>query len=159
MANLRRYFEEGAAYFITTATKDRKPLFNDQKFCRILLVNIEYHKTIFDYLVLGYCLMPDHLHLILKPGTRFNLSFIMQMIKGSFSRKINKLNDVKGHIWQRRYYDEVIRGEGQLIRQLDYLHYNPVEAGLVSSPAKYNFSSFKQYHDFHEPAILEIDRF
>ena len=161
MANFKRYFEEAAAYSVTTVTKERKPLFVDRKLCRILLVNIEYHKTIFDYMVLGYCLMPDHLHLILRPGNRFNLSYVMQMIKGGFARKVNKLNETHGSIWQRRYYDQVVRNENQLINYLDYIHYNPVAAGLVSEPSEYLFSSFAQYHNLQdsERSVLAIDRF
>ncbi|MFA5390891.1 MAG: transposase [Candidatus Omnitrophota bacterium] len=85
MGIFKRYFEENAAYFVTTATKDRAPLFRNRKLCRILLITIEYHKTVFDYKIYGYCLMPDHLHAILHPKGNFNLSFIMKMIKGSFA--------------------------------------------------------------------------
>lgn len=159
MGNLKRYFEENAAYFVTTATKDRVPLFRDQRLCRILLVTIEYHKTVFDYAIYGYCLMPDHLHAILRPKGDFNLSFIMKMIKGSFARKINKLNGKEGSLWQRRFYDEMIRNERQLLAQLEYMHQNPVSDGLAKTAGDYPFSSFAQYHKRTDPGnqLLQID--
>ena len=159
MGNLKRYFEENAAYFVTTATKDRAPLFRDRKLCHILLVTIEYHKTVFDYKVYGYCLMPDHLHAIFHPKGKFNLSFIMKMIKGSFARKINKLNGEEGSLWQRRFYDEVILSEKQLLAQLEYTHQNPVSAGLAKAAGDYPFSSFNQYHKRADPEnqLLQID--
>ena len=160
MSGIRRYFEEGAVYFITTVTRDRKTVFRDRKYCRILLITVEYYKIIFDYLILGYCLMPDHFHLILKPGPKFNVGVIMKMVKGSFSRKVNKLESRQGSLWQPRYYDEVIRDEKQLTAQLRYMHQNPVAAGLVSSAEKYVFSSHNQYENIPNPdgSILEIDR-
>ena len=159
MAKLRRFFEEGLAYFVTTVTKDRKPRFMDTKLCRILLVTLEYHKTVFDYSVYGYCIMPDHLHLILKPDQRFNLSFILKMVKGSFARKVNRLASKDGSFWQAGFYDEAIRSEEQLYRQLEYLHENPVKAGLVAAPNEYVYSSFNQYYGFSNPEteILKID--
>ena len=159
MGNLKRYFEKNAAYFVTTVTKDRKPIFKDQKLCRILLVTIEYHKTVFDYAVYGYCIMPDHLHVILRPEGKFNLSYIMKMIKGGFARKVNKLKEKEGSVWQRRFYDEVIRSEKQLLAQLAYMHQNPVSAGLIKTAGDYCFSSFNQYHKQRnlENQLLQID--
>ena len=160
MSNIRRYYEEGAVYFATTVTRDRQPLFLDKKNCRILLVTVEYYKAIFDYKVLGYCLMPDHFHLIVQPTSRFNLSDIMKMVKGSFARKLNKLADRQGPMWQRRFFDQVIRNEKQLTMQLDYMHQNPVMAGLASEARNYPYSSYCQYEGILKPenTILEVDQ-
>ena len=146
MGNLKRFNEEGMVYFVTSVTKNRAVLFRDPKLCRILLITIEYHKTVFDYKVYGYCLMPDHIHLLLQPEGQFNLSFIMRMIKGSFARKVNRLSNQCGSIWQRRFYDEAVRSKEQLYHQLEYMHQNPVAAKLVSSAEEYPFSSFSQYY-------------
>ena len=82
----------------------------------------------------------------------------MKMVKGTFSRKMNKLNDEKGHLWQRRFYDEIIRSEQQLYKQLEYMHQNPVVANLVKSAEQYPYSSFQQYHQSsNENEILQID--
>ena len=159
MGDLRRYFEDDMAYFVTTATKNRQNIFLNSKMCRILLVTIEYYKTIFDYKVHGYCLMPDHLHLILTPTSKYNLSVIMKMIKGTFARKVNKLTNHSGSLWQFRYFDEAIRSHSQMVKQLDYTHNNPIKAGLVTSIEDYPFSSFNHYHSIPNPkgAVLEID--
>ena len=159
MAKLKRYTEEGFAYFVTTVTKERCLLFREDKLCRILLITIEYHKTLLDYFVYGYCLMPDHLHLLLYPKGQFTLTFIMKMIKGSFARKVNKLSGKEGAVWQAGFYDEAIRNERQFDYQLEYIHQNPVSAGLVSEAAQYPFSSFGQYHGLTNPLgdILKVD--
>jgi len=158
---MRRYPEPDVPYFITTVTKDRTPLFQNPRLCRILLVTIEYYKTLFDYVVYGYCLMPDHLHLLLIPQGSFTISFIMKMIKGSFAGKVNKLQGTSGPLWQPRFYDEMVRSEQQLLNQLEYMHQNPVKAELVSSAGEHLFSSFHQYHGLPNPEgrILEVERF
>ena len=159
MGGMKRYFEEGFVYFVTTVTKERKEIFRDRKLCRILLITLEYLKTIFDYQIYGFCIMPDHLHLIIRPSKEFDLSFVMRMIKGGFARKINRIKKQKGSLWQARYYEEVVRDENQLWRQVEYIHQNPVTAGMVVSPSEYGFSSFGQYHGISnsEGRVLEID--
>ena len=161
MTSIRRYFEPNAAYFVTTVTKDRRPIFCNAHYCRIMLVTIQYYKVVFDFRVLGYCLMPDHVHLIIRPSARFGLSYVMQMIKGSFVNKFNKLESRRGHVWQKRYYDEMIRDDRQLTIQLEYVHQNPVKAGLVSSADEYLFSSYRQYHGFSHSFdfVPTIDKF
>lgn len=147
MADIRRYFELNVPYFITTVTKDRMPLFKDHKLCRILMITIEYYKIIFNFTIQAYCIMPDHVHLILTASGEYDLSFIMKMIKGSFARKVNKISKKEGPLWQRRFYDEAIRNEKQLLQQLEYIHQNPVKAGLTTNMGDYIFSSYNYYHD------------
>lgn len=160
MGNIKRFYVQNAAYFLTTVTKDRIRIFSETKNCKILLVTIEYFKLILDYRLYGFCVMPDHLHLIIHPFGRYNFSYIMKMIKGSFSRKINKINDREGKIWQKGFYDECITDSLHLIRKLEYLHNNPVKAGLASSPEEYPYSSYNHYIKTTYPAnpIIEIDK-
>ena len=160
MPSMKRYYEDGLAYFVTTVTGERKPIFEDKKLCRILLVTLAYFKTIFDYEVYGYCVMPDHLHAIIRPDSKHNLSFIMKMVKGSFARKINRLAGLKGSVWQSGFYEEAIRSNTQLTNQLNYIHGNPVKADLVPSMEKYEFSSYRQFFIPEDAGqvILEVDR-
>ena len=159
MSNIKRYFEEGRPYFITTVTRSRKQIFTDQKLCRIFLITVEYYKIILDYRVHGYCVMPDHVHLLLTPAAQFSLSFIMKMIKGSFARKINKLKSEQGKVWQKSFYDSMIRNERQFMHQMNYIHQNPVSAGLVNSRKDYVFSSYHQYTNLPDKAgsLLQVE--
>ena len=111
MGRMRRHFEKGYSYFVTTVAQERRSIFTDEKMCKLLLISIEYFKLILDYKIYAYCIMPDHLHLILHPCGKYELSYIMQMIKGSFARKFNKMSNLTGHVWQKRFYDEAIRDE------------------------------------------------
>ena len=129
--------------------------------CRVLLITLAYYKTIFDYEVYGYCVMPDHLHAIIRPISKYDLSFIMKMVKGSFARKMNRLAGLQGSMWQSGFYEDAIRSDEQLTTQLNYIHGNPVKGNLAPSVEKYEFSSYRQYFNPEEKGevILEVDRF
>ena len=145
MGNIRRYFEDTHPYFVTTIVQERQPIFINDKICKIFLITLEYFKLILDYKIYAYCLMPDHLHLIVQPVGKHNLSYIMQMIKGSFARKLNRITASNGKLWQKRYYDEVIRNEMMLIRKMEYIHNNPLRKGMVGSLDDYRYSSYHFY--------------
>lgn len=160
MGNIKRFYEENAACFLTTVTKDRIEKFRDPKNCKILLVTIEYFKLILDYRLYGFCIMPEHLHLIIHPFGKYDFSYIMKMLKGGFARKINKINGGEGKIWQKGFYDECILDTLTLIKKLEYIHNNPMKAGLVNSPEEYPYSSYNHYikTDYLAIPIIEIDQ-
>jgi len=160
MTKIRRYLEPGYPYFITTNTCRRQAIFFDEKICKILLVTLEYFKLVLDYKIYAYCLMPDHLHIILQPIGAYNLSYIMRMIKGNFSRKYNKLVFRSGKVWQERFFDEGIRDNTRLIKKIEYIHNNPVRAKIVVTPDEYKFSSYGHYFNTgHRNNIFpEIDQ-
>jgi len=160
MGNIKRYYEINSAYFLTTNTENSIPVFSDSKNCKILLVTLEYFKLILDYRLYGFCIMPTHLHLAIHSFGVYNFSYIMKMIKGSFARKINKANGNIGKIWQKGFYDECIKDELHLLRVLEYMHNNPLKAGLVREPEEYPFSSYNHYFqtDYQPNQIIEIDK-
>ena len=125
--------------------------------CKLLLVTVEYFKLILDYKIYAYCIMPDHLHLILHPVGKHNLSYIMQMIKGSFARKFNKINNLNGQVWQKRFYDEGIRDVNMLMQKMEYTHNNPIRENLAHSAEDYPYSSYHYYFGSNMN-ILNIDR-
>lgn len=157
MGNIRRHFEAGYSYFVTSIVQERRPIFADEKMCKILLVTVEYFKLILDYRIYAYCIMPDHLHLILHPTGKHDLSYIMQMIKGSFARKFNKMNNLSGQVWQKRFYDEGIRDANMLMQKIEYIHNNPIRKNLTASPGDYLYSSYHHYFD-NNRNVLGIDR-
>ena len=93
------------------------------------------------FALLAYVVMPDHVHLILVPGPAAGLGRIMQFVKGRFARLWNAQQGSSGSVWQARYYESAVRTEVQLARWLQYIDYNPVRAGLASSPEDYPYCS------------------
>ncbi|MEJ2744556.1 MAG: transposase [bacterium] len=142
---MRHYHENGMIYSITSVTKGRACLFEDRLACCLLTKCIGYYKLILSFKLYGFVIMPDHIHCIIQPQSDMTVSKIMNYIKGNFARKYNWMKDRDGGLWQKRFYDRGLRGMIQLSRELDYVHNNPVRAGLVNVPGEYEFSSYTYY--------------
>lgn len=101
------------------------------KAAEIVISTINYLKEN-DYDLITYCIMPNHVHLVLslKQNSR-NVDKIMQSLKRYSARQINKLLKRSGSFWQAESYDHVVRDEDELYRIIKYVLNNPVKAGLV----------------------------
>ena len=98
--------------------------------------------------------MPEHLHMLMTlPKDDANYSMRWNLIKGCFSRQINlgehiSKNRIKKRergIWQRRFWEHVIRDERDYEKHVDYVHFNPVKHGYVKKAVDWKFSSIHQY--------------
>jgi putative transposase len=103
---------------------------------------------VFDHIKQGhrryYCLfsavvMPDHVHLLLKPNNYVPLSRIMKGIKGVSAHKVNRRRGTSGTIWQDESYDRIVRDEAEFLEKLEYISLNAVKAGLAQRPEQYPF--------------------
>jgi putative transposase len=121
-------------YFITTATHDRRRLFQVERNAALLVETIDHYRD--SYLLHAYVVMPDHLHLIVTP-TDITIERTMQLIKGGFSHRLAS----KLPVWQRGFTDHRVRDDADYNIRRNYLHRNPVEARLCESPEGYPFSS------------------
>jgi putative transposase len=96
------------------------------------------------YWVTAAVVMPDHVHLMLKPvilesEVDFSLSKIMQGIKGFSAREINKSRGTKGNLWQDENFDRIVRDNDEYLEKWHYIRSNPVKAGLCQAPEEYPF--------------------
>jgi len=98
------------------------------------------------YILNAYVVMPDHVHLLMTPLYGWTLSKILQGIKGYTSREINKRLNRKGSFWQDESFDHLVRNEADWIDKFEYIHSNPVKAGLVNRPEDFKFSSLVTIH-------------
>jgi REP element-mobilizing transposase RayT len=86
--------------------------------------------------------MPDHVHMLLKPlrdenGWPYPLPDILQCFKGATAHRINRLSQISGPVWEEESFDHVLRSEEWLNEKCEYLRQNPVQAGLVRRPEDY----------------------
>ncbi|HLA85155.1 MAG TPA: transposase [Thermoguttaceae bacterium] len=82
--------------------------------------------------------MPDHVHLILKPRDGFTLSRILKGIKGASARLLNQRRNATGRVWQEESWDRILRDPAEFDEKLQYMYNNPVKAGLVVAPDTYD---------------------
>ncbi|MCX6138914.1 MAG: transposase [Ignavibacteriales bacterium] len=93
------------------------------------------------YTLWGYCIMPNHVHLIIQPfGTDVPLNKILQLLKKETAIKANQALGRSGQFWQHESYDHIIRNAVELERVMKYVWNNPVKAGLVSDASDWPWS-------------------
>ncbi len=121
---------------------------------------LEQVRLRYSFVVIGYVVMPEHIHLLISEPDRGTPSTVMQVLKQRFARRVlselrRKQNQRSGqsrlwretleagHVWQRGFYDFVVRSEEKKIEKLKYIHRNPVRRGLVLEPDQWAWSSFR----------------
>ena len=90
-------------------------------------------------LVYAYCVMPDHVHLVLGPSESCDIVTFVGQFKNLAQRALWELG-VRGKVWQRSFFDHFLRADEQVGTVVDYVLDNPVRAGLVASRYEYPFS-------------------
>jgi hypothetical protein len=85
-----------------------------------------------------------------------DISYIIKMIKGVSAREINKYLERQGNLWKHRFYDFNIYSQAKFEEKLDYIHKNPVKAGLTKELSQYKYCSWRNYH-LDDQSIFEIN--
>jgi putative transposase len=95
----------------------------------------------------SFVILPDHIHCIWRlPAGDSNYSIRWRLIKSYFSSELNHPVNKRGEkeIWQRRFWEHLLRDDEDWRRHMDYIHYNPVKHGYVMSPGDWFYSSFRR---------------
>jgi len=153
-------------FFVTTTVIRFIPIFKNHLYCNILINNIKHYQLKYKFEILAYCIMPSHFHWIVEVNPLYGtISDIMRDIKKFTAWQIfDKINetgnkelekifedearnivDQQRKLWMKRFDDEVIKNEKMYWTKLFYIHNNPVEAGLVTKPEDYKYSSARNY--------------
>jgi putative transposase len=168
---LRRYYGAGFSHFITTSCYQRLPLLGSRRSRDLFLGVLERVRRRYHFAVVGYVVMPEHVHLLLGEPERGDPSAVMKALKQGFARcllrRLRRDGDEKqlalwrtpverGRIWQPRFYDFVVFSEHKRVEKLRYMHRNPVKRGLVAEPQHWAWSSFRHYA-YDEPGPVLVD--
>ena len=125
MAKLPRFLLDNQCYHVVTTTRDRVPVFLDPDCASLVIEAVQFVRHERAY-VLAYVVMPEHLHALLVPRDGTSISQVMQSIKGYTARLVNEKLDRRGPLWQRSFYERVIRDEDELNRIRQYIIDNPM---------------------------------
>ena len=104
--------------------------------------------------ILAYCLMDNHVHIVLKDN-RNTLSLFFKKLNTVYAMYYNEKYDHTGHLFQGRFRSEVIKSDAQLLQTIRYVHSNPIKAGICKTPEGYHFSSFHDYTGESKNVICE----
>lgn len=94
--------------------------------------------------ILGFCLMPNHVHLVLAPEAPESLARVMAPVQNDYARHFHLVHGGAGHLWQGRYYSCPLE-TNHLWKALRYVELNPVRAGLVRTAKDWRWSSARAH--------------
>lgn len=155
----KRIYRKNAVYFITTKTYKNISYFEEDVFCRLFLSNIFFCQKLKEYFVYAFVIMPEHVHLLVRPYGDFNISQIVQNLKRTTSLKINQAvghyhieganiysrlheeieNKLVHFRWQKSFHDHIIRCERDFIEHFKYIIRNPIKNNLIKEGQNYKY--------------------
>ena len=156
----------GPLHFVTVTTNKRIPLFRPRQLCREFFAAMTEIKTRFPFELYAYVLLPDHFHLLLRPGDG-NISRLLQKIKSLAARRIvERLKAMRSHktlaslkkatlgrrehrhqVFQQSFRDLLLESPWMVKQKIDYIHKNPISERLVENVADYPWSSWRAIHE------------
>jgi putative transposase len=144
MARRPRLFAPGLLYHVIVRGNQRQRTFlNDQDY-RTYLDRLAKYRERYGYFVHAYCLMPNHVHLLLESSDQ-PLAKFMQGLQQSYSQYFNLSHRKVGHVFQGRYKAIICAKDEYLLELIRYIHLNPVRAGMVKTPERYGYSGHQVY--------------
>ena len=169
---LKRYYGQGQLHFLTFSCYRRLPLLGTVRARNLFVKELGRVRLEYGFLLVGYVIMPNHVHLPIGEPKKGTPSTVLQMLKQRVSRKLRKkrypapraqlpltfpkfIADLP-QFWQLRFYDFNVYSHKKKREKLDYMHANPVNRGLVKHPKDWPCSSFSFYGK-DEAGMVEID--
>ncbi len=149
----RKIPEVGSLHVICRGNNQRK-IFRyerDKKRYYLHLKDFRYEDKVDIY---HYCLMTNHLHLIVGLNQKSNLSRFMKRTNLKYVHYYKRKYTYCGHLWQGRFISKIIDNEAYLIQCGKYIELNPVSAGIVDSPQDYKYSSYNYYAFGKDDALV-----
>jgi len=150
----RRYQQAGDLHFITFSCYGRKPKLATAASRSLFERCLEETRRAYGFCVLGYVVMPEHVHLLVSEPETKPLATALQALKQSVARRLA----LRGHepFWLERYHDFNVQNGKKRVEKLRYIHRNPVRRGLVTKPEDWEWSSFRHYMTGIE-CVVEIE--
>src|SRR5271165_2724926 len=139
---LVRFQQCGNLHFITFSCYRRQPFFDTAHAKETFERSLEQTRRSYRFYVIGYVVMPEHVHLLVTEPERATLARAIQALKQSVSQR---LNGHHGRFWQARYYDFNVGTAQKRVEKLKYIHRNPVHRDLVARPEDWLWSSYRHY--------------
>jgi putative transposase len=154
----------GALHFVTGNVLDRRPIFRQEGNCRAFMHELQDLRKSLECKLIAFVIMLDHFHLILNPrdGDIRSKTGIMKSLS---AKRIVSLypsgtfETVDGNqVWQESFKSLALWSEWMIRQKTNYIHANPVRAGLVNTAADYRWSSFHAFYSNDVEEILRVDK-
>ena len=149
--NLVRYQRSGQYHFVTFSCYARQKYLGSASARDTFEKSLETMRRRYRFLVAGYVVMPEHVHLLVSEPEGSLLAKAIQALKLSVA-----VQRPERPFWQRRYYDFNVYSERKRMEKIGYMHHNPVQRGLVADSSQWPWSSFRHFAT-GEIGVVEIE--
>jgi putative transposase len=168
---LQRYYGRGDLHFITFSCYRRKPYLATARARNQFVKILGQVRSRYRFQLLGYVVMPEHVHLVIGEPKKGTPSQVLQVLKQRVSRALRRrprntpsqlplpfwtTKSEAPAFWQRRFYDFNVWSSGKLKEKLNYMHLNPVQRKLVTHPRDWPWSSWTHYEK-GESGLIAMD--
>ncbi|MDD2497287.1 MAG: transposase [Desulfitobacteriaceae bacterium] len=157
MARVSREKSSTGIYHIMLRGIDKRDVFIDDKDREVFINYLSSAKEKSNYVIYGYCLMDNHIHLLIEEGHE-HIGESIKRITVGYVQWHNLKYSRTGHLFQNRYKSEVIEDDAYFLTVLRYIHQNPIKAGIVQDIADYKWSSYIYYLEGPEQRLVSVDR-
>jgi putative transposase len=130
----------GAPHHVTQRGNRRERVFHTRGDAAAYLDLLHKYAMDLTVEIVAYCLMPNHVHLILVPKNGDALHRLLKPVHGRYAQRINRLLGHRGHVWQDRYFSSPLDA-GYFVNAVRYVELNPVRAGMVARAEDFRWSS------------------
>ncbi len=154
MARRPRLFAPGLLYHVMVRGNQRQKTFLKEQDYQVYLERVAKYRKRCDAVLYAYCLMPNHVHLLLETS-REPLAKFMQGLQQSYTQYFNRTHHKVGHLFQGRYKAIVCEKERYLLALIRHIHLNPVRAKLVAKPEGYPYSGHRMYLTGEATEVLD----
>jgi REP element-mobilizing transposase RayT len=155
MSRFKRLYYGNAVYHVIFRGNNRQNILKLRSDKQDLLNSIRKYQERKEIKVYGFVLMDNHAHMVMEVGENYNISKVMQALLLSFSAKYRRKYGYVGHVWQGRFQSKPIIEEEYIRECINYIHLNPVRAGMVLSASDYVYSSARFYQGLTNKGVHE----
>ncbi len=141
MPSRPRLIAPGYPHHVVARTNKGLTSFHEEEDYRTFMEIMHRLKTRRDLKIWCFCLMPNHVHLLLVPGTPEDQVKFMQGLLVTYTQYYNRKYQTEGQLWRAKYYSSIVDYENYLWKVMRYIERNPVRAGLTKDPEDYPYSS------------------
>ena len=145
MGRKPRIYFDGAIYHVTVRGNNKENIFNDEIDNQKYLKIIREYQNIYNFILYTYILMPNHIHFVIEPSEKADISKIMHRINTNYVKYFTWKYKKVGHVHQGRFFSNIIAKDEYLLSVVRYVLLNPVRAKLVSTPYDWPWSSIHAY--------------
>jgi len=146
LQRLEYVWELNPRYFITICTYNRLSTLNKPDVFEILQNELSESLARHGWAIGSFCVMPDHIHFFCTDAEQgVQLSTFMQAWKQWTSKRIKRVLDVNHPIWQKGFFDHLLRSSESYSEKWEYVRQNPVRAGLTKNANDWKFSGYVDY--------------